>query len=190
MAQAASAANKDVLGHYEDQFADVGMDNSTDGSATLRHLFALLIGLGMRESSGRYCEGRDKSANNKEADTAESGLFQTSFNARAASSLLPTLFEAYSADPSGFVDVFKEGVTVKPGDLDNWGDGLGREFQQLQKECPAFAAEFAAVGLRFIRSHWDPINTRKAELKTECDDMLLAVQNAVDASPQLCTALG
>ena len=162
MAQAASAANKDVLGHYEDQFADVGMDNSTDGSATLRHLFALLIGLGMRESSGR----------------------------RTASSLLPTLFEAYSADPSGFVDVFKEGVTVKPGDLDNWGDGLGREFQQLQKECPAFAAEFAAVGLRFIRSHWDPINTRKAELKTECDDMLLAVQNAVDASPQLCTALG
>ena len=43
------------------------------GAVTLRHLFALILGLGMRESSGRYCEGRDMSASNVSAETAECG---------------------------------------------------------------------------------------------------------------------
>ena len=46
----------------------------------LRRLFVLLMGLGMRESSGQYCEGRDRSAHNTSADTAEAGLFQVSFD--------------------------------------------------------------------------------------------------------------
>ena len=52
------------------------MDNDAAGVDTVRHLFVLLIGLGMRESSGKYCEGRDKSASNRSAETAEAGLFQ------------------------------------------------------------------------------------------------------------------
>ena len=51
----------------------------------LRSLFALLIGLGMRESSGNYTEGRDTTADNVTADTAEAGLFQQSWNSSAAS---------------------------------------------------------------------------------------------------------
>src|SRR5262249_10854782 len=47
-----------------------------DRSTTLRQLFALLYGLGMRESSGNCFEGRDRSASNVTADTAEAGLFQ------------------------------------------------------------------------------------------------------------------
>ena len=46
-----------------------------DRSTTLRQLFALLYGLGMRESSGNCFEGRDRSASNVSADTAEAGLF-------------------------------------------------------------------------------------------------------------------
>jgi len=38
------------------------------------------MGLGMRESSGRYCEGRDRNANNVTSDTAEAGLFQMSWD--------------------------------------------------------------------------------------------------------------
>ena len=49
----------------------------------------------MRESSGKYCEGRDKSADNTTAETAEAGLFQTSFNARRSSPLLPKLFAEF-----------------------------------------------------------------------------------------------
>jgi hypothetical protein len=143
-------------------------------------LFVLLIGLGVRESSGSYCEGRDRSAKNTAASTAEVGLFQTSFNAKSASPLFPQLFKQYSANPSGFVDIFKEGVQVRQSDLENFGSGAGKEFQRLSKECPAFAAEFAAVGLRNIRQHWEPITRRQVEIRDECNTMLLQVQNAVD----------
>ena len=164
------------------------MSNEAAGVNTLRHLFVLLIGLGMRESSGRYCEGRDRSANNTGANTAEAGMFQVSFDARSASPLLPQLFQQYSANPSGFVDVFKEGVKCTASDLQNFGTGPGRDFQRLCKECPAFAAEFAAVGLRNIRQHWGPIIKKAAEVRPEANLMLTQVGHAVDTS-NLCPAV-
>ena len=179
----------DALAWYDPIFVAAGMNNDTAGADTLRHLFVLLIGLGMRESSGKYCEGRDRSASNTTAETAEAGLFQTSFNARTASPLLPTIFAAYSENPSGFVEVFKEGVHCSAADLENFGSGDGAEFQRLSKACPAFAAEFAALGLRHLRTHWGPINRKGAEVRPECDAMLRQVQDAVDASSDLCSAL-
>jgi hypothetical protein len=190
MAKANSGdASRDALDWYDDIFAAKGMRNDTAGVETLRHLFVLLIGLGMRESSGKYCAGRDTSASNMAAETAEAGLFQTSFNASTASPLLPMLFARYSKDPSGFVDVFKEGVTCTSNDLTNFGSGNGAEFQRLSKACPAFAAEFAALGLRHIRKHWGPINRKGAEILPECDTLLREIQAIVDASPDVCSAL-
>jgi hypothetical protein len=190
MAKAKTAdADRDALAWYDQIFAAAGMNNGLAGVDTLRHLFVLLMGLGMRESSGKHCEGRDRSASNITAETAEAGLFQTSFNARGASPLLLTLFAQYSADPSGFVDVFKEGVQCSAASLENFGSGEGKEFQRLSKECPAFAAEFAAVGLRNVRKHWGPITRREAEVRPECDVMLRQVQAVVDASPGICSAL-
>jgi hypothetical protein len=107
-----------------------------------------LIGLGMRESSGRYCAGRDTSEENTSADTAEAGLFQMSWNAHAASPLIEQLFSDYSSNPDGFLSIFQEGVSCTHGDYANYGDGDGAAFQQLCKSCPAFAAQAAAVGLR------------------------------------------
>ena len=171
--------NRDALAWYSREFADAGMDNSVAGVDTLRHLFVLLIGLGMRESSGRYCEGRDRTASNTGGDTAEAGLFQTSYNARSASPLLPQLFTRY-ANSDDFLDIFKEGVSCRTADLENFGTGDGKEFQRLTKACPAFAVEFAALALRNLREHWGPINRKEAELRPEGDEMLFAVQNAVD----------
>jgi hypothetical protein len=148
----------------------------------------LLIGLGMRESSGKYCEGRDRAAGNTRGELTEAGMFQTSCNALSANPLLGELFERYLATPSGFVEIFKEGVRCRASDLQNFGSGKGREFQRLSKECPAFAAEFAALGLRLFRTHWGPINRREAEIRPECNVMLLKVQNFVDAS-QACPLL-
>jgi len=179
----------DALAWYSDKFAAAGMNNDTAGIDTLRHLFVLLIGLGMRESSGKHCEGRDLTASNTTAETAEAGLFQASYNVRSASSLLPMLFARYSADRSGFVDVFKEDVRCSASSLENFGSGDGRAFQRLSKECPAFAAEFAAVGLRHIRTHWGPINRREVEVRPECDEMLRQVQSVLDTSPDICSAL-
>ena len=189
MAKAESGdASSDALTWYKQKFAAEDMMNGTDGPDTLRHLFVLLIGLGMRESSGKYCEGRDMSAHNTTADTAEAGLFQTSYNARSANHLLPTLFAHYSANPSGFVDVFKEGVNCTAASLQNQGTGPGRDFQKLSKECPAFAAEFTAVALRHVRGHWGPITNRAAEIRQDCDVMLQAVQDAIEASPGMAAA--
>lgn len=171
----------DALSYYAARFDEAGMHNEASGPETLRHLFVLMMGLGMRESSGRYCEGRDVSADNTTANTAEAGLFQTSYNAVSASPLLPGIFTAYQGAIDGFIEVFKQGVTPKPADLKNFGSGNGKLFQQLSKEKPAFAAEFAAVALRNMRTHWGPINTRKAEVRPEANIMLLKVQNAVDA---------
>jgi LAS superfamily LD-carboxypeptidase LdcB/peptidoglycan hydrolase-like protein with peptidoglycan-binding domain len=172
--------DRDALAHYAPEFRAAGMSNDSDGVDTLRHLFVLLIGLGMRESSGRYCVGRDRSASNTAADTAEAGLFQASYNLRTASPLLPQLFRDYQTNPSGFLDVFKEGVSCKDADLENFGSGDGREFQRLSKSSPAFAAEFAAVGLRNRRKLWGPINRKAAEIRPECDELLRQVEKVVD----------
>jgi hypothetical protein len=102
---------------------------------------------------------------------------------------MPALFETYRANAVGFLDVFQEGVRpCGASDLQNFGSGDGAEFQRLSKACPAFAAEFAAVGLRNVRRHWGPINTKTAEIRPECDSMLQQVEEAVDASNQ-CPAL-
>ncbi|WP_160169019.1 peptidoglycan-binding domain-containing protein [Bradyrhizobium sp. Ai1a-2] len=168
----------DALAWYDRQFRAAGMDNSMTGESTLRHLFVLLIGLGMRESSGKYFEGRDKSAHNVDADTAEAGLFQMSWNARNASSELPRLFAHYSAKPDGFLSIFQEGL--QPEETENFGSGEGVAFQRLCKTCPAFAAEAAAVGLRVLRKHWGPINRQEVEIRPEADALLKKVEEIVD----------
>jgi N-acetylmuramoyl-L-alanine amidase/Putative peptidoglycan binding domain len=180
---------RDALAWYDEIFATAGMSNDTDGTDTLRHLFVLLTGLGMRESSGKFCAGRDTTADNTQADTAEAGLFQMSFDANNASPLLPQIFAQYKDDPSGFVDVFKEGVRCSAADLQNFGSGDGMEFQRLCKSCPAFAAEYAAVALRHTRKHWGPINRKQAQVRPECDALFSQIQAAIDASPALSDLL-
>ena len=60
-------ADEDALTWYRAEFIrKLDTDNSEDGIDTLRSLFVMLLGLGMRESSGRYCEGRDISAIERE----------------------------------------------------------------------------------------------------------------------------
>jgi len=173
----------DALSWYQARFAAAGMSNAVAGPDTLRHLFVLLIGLGMRESSGKYCEGRDTSEDNTSSDTAEAGLFQMSWNAHVASPLIAQLFASYSATLEGFLSIFQQGVSCGHKDFANYGDGQGAAFQQLCKMCPAFAVESAAVGLRVLRSHWGPLNSRAAEIRSEADTLLRQVQSIVDGTP-------
>jgi hypothetical protein len=184
-------AARDALAHYDSVFAGLGMSNAVSGPDTLRHLFALMVGHGMRESSGQFCVGQDRSApENQTANRAEAGLLQTSFDARSASPLLPVLFASYTANPAGFVNVFKQGCPpCKAKDLENFGSGPGRDFQKLSKESPAFAVEFGGVTLRNERKHYGPINTRAAKVMPDCDAMLHKVQDFITASPGSCPLL-
>lgn len=188
MAKGASQdASKDALAWYAPEFAALGMDNSQDGKDTLRHLFVLLIGLGMRESSGKYCEGRDQSASNVTADTAEAGLFQTSWNAHRASNQMLRIYETYSKEPgeTGFIEVFRENASCSSASWQNYGSGTGAAYQALSKSCPAFHVEFTALGLRVLRQHWGPINRKEAELRREADELLKEVERIVDAGPPI-----
>jgi len=183
MAAASMPANlNDALSWYSSRFSDLGMSNATAGADTLRHLFVLLIGLGMRESSGQYCCGRDTSEDNTTADTAEAGLFQMSWNAHVASPLIAQLFTAYAAHLEGYLSIFQQGVQCGHRDFANYGDGQGAAFQQLCKMCPAFAVEAAAVGVRMLRTHWGPLNSRAAEIRPEADALLQQVAAIVDGA--------
>jgi uncharacterized protein (TIGR02594 family) len=183
MARAAGHADEDALAWYADEFAALHMVNNKDGVMTLRHVYAFLIGLGMRESSGCYCEGRDMSADNVSSDTAEAGLFQMSWNASGCSTSMLALFDAYAEDDQagdgGYEDVFNEGVTCSSDDWSNYGSGNGEKYQYMAKHLPLFAVETAAIGVRSLRQHWGPINRKEVELRQEADEMLMVVQAAV-----------
>jgi len=183
----------DALSWYNSNFAALGMNNDQAGVDTLRHAYTLLLGLGMRESSGEHCCGRDTSATNTTADTAEAGAWQTSYNSHVFSPELPILFDKYKADSSGcLLDTFSAAVTCSATNWENWGSGDGAVFQQLEKECPAFAAEYAAVMLRVsggTSGHYGPLRTKAAEVRPECDEMFHQVQSAVEKNLAACAAL-
>ena len=172
----------DVLSWYADIFDELGMPNEESGVDTLRHLFVFLLGLGMRESSGQHCCGRDMSASNVTADTAEAGLYQASWNLRSCSPALPKLFHEYNSKPgeaAAWLKIFSEDVECDADDWSCYGTGAGREYQKLAKLCPAFAVEVAAIGLRKRRQHFGPVNRKEVEVKPEADEMFKAVQDLI-----------
>lgn len=167
--------SKDVFAHYD-------LVTATDNRELyLQQLFVLLIGLGMRESSGNYCEGRDLSAHNTTADTAEAGLFQMSWDIHGASPLFEQLMKLYQGANSdyGLDHVFHEGVHVTERQLECYGAGVGYDFQLLAKSKPAFAVEAAAIGLRNRRTHWGPINRKEVEIRPESTVLLRQIEAIV-----------
>lgn len=168
------ATTQDALVWYAEIMAAAG-GGAAGAEGRLRDVFALLLGLGMRESSGKTCEGRDMAADNTTAETAEAGLFQVSYNSRHASADLPRLIEAYQGR-SDLLDQFSQGVSCGAASAENFGSGPGRDFQALTKTCPAFAVTYAGILLRHLRKHWGPLNRREAEVVSDSYAMLDAVR--------------
>jgi hypothetical protein len=183
----------DGLTWYEPVFTARAMPNTQAGRDTLRHAYVLMIGLGMRESSGQHCVGRDRSADFTAADSAEAGLFQTSSGARRFDPTLPQMTAAYAADPRRcMATVFSQGVSCPAHDAETFGAGPGADWQKLTKACPAFATEYAAVVLRKhggSKGEYGPIRNRKAEVRAECDTMLRQVEALVASQPGICAAV-
>jgi hypothetical protein len=184
MAKARRSSDKDALHVYWQEFEALGMSNETAGVDTLRHLFALLLGHGVRESSGRHCEGRDLSADNVQSDTAEAGLFQTSYNAHSASDPeFDDLMTEYQDNAQiCYLDVFDDEVSCSNDEWNCYGSGDGYDFQKLCKSCPAFACETAGLTLRNLCNHYGPIVRHETELKAAADDMFRQVQDYIDGT--------
>jgi hypothetical protein len=170
--------SRDVLAWYADILADRGMAGGSSRDRLIQ-LMTILTGLGMRESSGRHCEGRDMSAENVTSHTAEAGLFQVSFNSVRAHPLLLQLVDDYRGRDD-LLDVFDDGVSCTRPEWRNWGQGAGRDFQEQTKRCPAFAVEYAALLLRHRRNHWGPINRKKAEVRSEAHRLFCDIADLVD----------
>lgn len=183
-----SSATKDALTHYLTSFDGLGIQTNVAGAGPIRALYTLGMGLGMRESSGKYCEGWDTSAgSNRASATGEAGVFQTSYDSMATAEL-KGLYAEYKASPGRcMLDVFKEGASCKNQSI--LGTGAGADYQLFNKACPAFATEYAMVMLRTQRSHYGPINRKEAEVISSCDQLLKKVEVLVEANPYACDDL-
>jgi hypothetical protein len=179
-------SDTDVLSWYRGFFDKAGMPNQVSGIDTLRHLFVLMLGLGMRESSGEHCCGRDQSASNTDSDTCEAGMFQTSWNINTCADEIPMLLDVW--DPGNqaqcYLNVYKKDVSCSSANWESYGSGDGRKYQDMSKSCPPFHAEVTAVGLRKRRSHWGPVNRYEVEIRPEADEMFREVQLYVDTWDQ------
>lgn len=171
-------SSKDAITYYK-----INPKNETERVLATQ---TLLHGLGMRESSGKHCEGRDGSAGNVTASTAEAGLFQTSYNSVNAAPSLKALFEIYSGGHSDvcYLSTFKQGVSCGAKDAINYGAGNGRKFQELAKTCPAFAVFYAGLTLRYLRQHYGPVNRKEVEYRLECQKMYASLLEL--ATPTNC----
>lgn len=180
MAQAASNdTDTDALAWYTDAYDDLDMDNDDDGIVTLRHLYMLIWGLGMRESSGEHCCGRDQSADNTTSETCEAGLYQQSYNSCSCSTEIQRLLDQYGANLGSqqcALDAFKEGVSCSDADWSCYGDGMGYEFQETAKHCPQFAVEACGIALRHLRQHFGPINRLEVELNPSVDKLCQQIE--------------
>lgn len=172
---------KDALAHYSAQLQSLDLKINESGEDPLRAVYVLGMGLGMRESSGKYCTGWDTSAgSNRSSSAAEAGVFQVSFDSIGVSSELSKLYSEYkNSDQSRcYLNTFKEGVNC--GSASILGSGAGAEFQKYIKSCPAFATEYAMVLLRILRNHFGPINRKEAEVISSCNDLLISIQEVIE----------
>ena len=135
--------------------------------------YTTLMGLGMRESSGKYCVGRDKSQNFVKDYEAEAGLYQMAYVARLFNTELTPLYKKYLEGKLNCeLPLFKEGVKCRAHDAVNHGKGPGVAWQVLMKKCPAASVQWAAILIRSNMNHFGPIKRKELEFKKECKVML------------------
>ena len=174
---------KDVLAYFDSILSNQGLRTNVSGEEPILAVYSVGMGLGMRESSGKYCEGWDVAAGaNRSSAEAEAGMFQTSYDSIRNVVDLNNLYAEYQAHPERcLLNVFKEGVSCKAQSI--LGSGAGATFQRFNKVCPAFAAEYAMTLLRVQRSHFGPINRKQAEVVPACVSLLSSVQKLIDHDP-------
>ena len=169
MSQPVGNDSNDALAHF-------GINGATPAER-LRKTYTLLIGLGMRESSGQYGTGPDSTVPHPTPYSAETGLWQFSYDSIGASPELKAVYNNYAARPSDcLLSTFAEGAHgIREGYV---GTGPGYDFQKFMRSCPAAQAEYSAVGIRVLRKHWGPLNRKEAEFIPACESMLADVEKA------------
>jgi hypothetical protein len=169
----------DALSFYN-QVSDIPVDTPLH---RLEAVYTLAIGMGMVESSGEPGAGapHDSANPNPDAETAEAGLFQTSFNSYESTKKAPALLQLTSqygaSDAPCHLSIFFEGTSgqISPP----VGAGKGAAFQQMTKTCPAFATEYVMVMLRLDRGHYGTLKKHHAEYEKKCLAMFRGIESVV-----------
>ena len=106
------------------------------GIDTLRHLL-MLMNLGVRESSGIHCEGRDMSAENVSTSRNTEVDFpcNKAGTAKLCSDELQKLMDQYASCPSPQcgLEIFEKNVQCSSSDWQCYGSGDGYRFQRMMK---------------------------------------------------------
>jgi hypothetical protein len=179
----------DVFAYLQKMFEDTPIyDLETDGFGPLQAVYGIGLGVGMRESSGNYCEGADI-LDSETAEYTSSGLFQETHSLLEVSPLMRDLYAEYVASPERCLrDVFEEGAQCVPKAI--VGEGAPAEFQKFAKSCPAFAAELGMLSLRLVRKFYGPVGRKEAELHQSCVMMFGSVEELVfDGDVEACKQL-
>jgi uncharacterized protein (TIGR02594 family) len=191
MSKPRTTSDKDVFNEYKSDFNELSMSNDENASSPsdrLRHLYAFMLGHGMRESSGKHCCGRDQSVPpgyyGPADTTTEAGAFQTSYDAAGASNPeFDDLMDEYlRGDSPGYPEAFSEDVSCSSEDWESYGGGRGEQYQDLNKNAPAFSAENCGLTLRNLCNHYGPVNRHETELVGDANDMFQDVQDYMDES--------
>jgi len=171
-------SRKDVLSWYNLQAGELST-------------FTILHGLGMRESSGKHCTGRDRSANWVKASNAEAGLFQVAYVSRVFNHQeFSRIYEEYkTGKKSCLLETFSKGVNCRSHDAKTWGNGEGTVYQKLSKNCPAFAVEWGSVLIRSQMRHFGPLIRKEAEYLKSCENMYKSVEKLVNEDRSICSKL-
>ena len=89
---------------------------------------------------------------------------------------------------AGWLEIFHDGAGRAHPTSKTTGPARKKGFQKPSKECPAFAAEFAAVTLRVLRGHHGTVNRHAVQINPELDDMFSKAEALIEAEPTLFAA--
>lgn len=151
---------------------------------TMPNVFAFLVGLAARESTGKHCTGRDLSASFTNAWSAESGCWQTSLDSKNYASYLYPFFKNWNK--KCFIEDYSRNVKCRESDAKIWGNNVtqydkdGREFQIRSKTCPSFQAEYTGLVFRENLNHFGPIKRMEVQFKNECVDLFKKVDETIN----------
>lgn len=164
---------KDALAHY-------GFTTATGGQR-VKNTYTLLLGLGLRESSGQFGTGWDRSKLKDSppiqptAINSETGAFQVSYDNNSKMPASAALYLDYVANPAFCGTAYQSGAIPQ----DFVGTGPGYDFQHFVRYCPMLQADYAAAGIRVNRLQWGPLNRKEAEYYQPCEDMLSKIEVAI-----------
>ncbi len=174
-----AAFTRDTLSHFQSSPFDATLSGDP-----LVDNYALMMPLGMLESSGKFRDGADRlTPDDKPGETVEAGLFQVSQNSvnsdQVPSSVFAELMGKYVTNPGlCSVDIFSVGVVKNPI-TESKGNDVHQKFQNAMKECPALAVDYMAVLLRKDYRHNGPLKRFEARPRQECVATLQHVKSSL-----------